>query len=579
MVYSEQSIKMKKILYYVFLLTSALTFSACQNDDELSDGAAPDPNTLSSTLPSGTELVLDQDNGEEAFAEFSWTAVEFPGKKAKYSIEMDKAGNNFMNAKDILTTEELSASLTIQDINIALINFGIKPEETADVELRIRSWVDYLTTPGLSNSFTFTLTPYLLQFPPIYIIGDAQGWNLDNAVALTSTTPGVYNGQARFTTNGKFRFFALPDWGSEQFGWSYFQGGTIPEQLGDGADGDSNFLFGGVSADYKITVSLTSKSITLELAGPPPPPSSLFLVTAATVDLETAIEIESVEQGVYEQIVMLEKDTKFRIFSSRAWTAEKWAWGSFDFADELLQNSGDDVSNFLFTGETGYYLLSVNLDESTISFEASAAPQETLYLIGDPNSWNLSNAWAMRSLGNNTFEVTGTFQTNQIFRFFVDPDWSAEQYRWSSFTGGSVDADLADGGGGDSNFKFAAASGTYKLTVSLSNKSIVVDPAAAPALYIVGDDQGWNLSNAVSMTWLGGGKFEATTTFTNNSIFRFFETPAWDAVQWKYVSFASGTIDADLGDGGGADSNFRFLGTTGTHTITVDYNAMTVVIE
>jgi len=100
----------------------------------------------------------------------------------------------------------------------------------------------------------------------------------------------------------------------------------------------------------------------------------------------------------------------------------------------------------------------------------------------------------------------------------------------------------------------------------------------------MGDDQSWTPANAVSMTWLGGGKYQATATFTNNSIFRFFanNNPAswdWNGQQWRYSSFAGGTIDTDLGDGGGGDSNFRFIGTTGTHTITVNVNSLTIEIN
>jgi hypothetical protein len=194
-----------------------------------------------------------------------------------------------MNARDILTTDETSATLTVEQINMALINFGIDPEETAEVELRVRSWVDYLTTPAVSNTFKFTLTPYLLTFPPIYVIGDAQAWSLDNAAQLTSNTPGVYTGQVSFVKNGKFRFFTAPDWASQQYGVSYFTGGSLPSDLGDGQDGDSNFLFTGTTGDYIVTVSLPDKSITLQPAGPPPPPSSVYMVTAQMLDLEDAI--------------------------------------------------------------------------------------------------------------------------------------------------------------------------------------------------------------------------------------------------------------------------------------------------
>ena len=563
---------------YLFLIVLGTAFTSCQVD-ELLDSQVPQPNSLASTAAAGTSAVLSQSNASNPFTKLSWTSTDFGSHPVTYSIEMDKAGKEFFSARDILSTKDLKADFTVEKINSALIAYGIKPGETAEMEFRVRSWVNYLTTPGLSNTVKFTLTPYQLQFPPIFIIGDAQAWNLNNGVALTSTSPGVYTGKANFLNNGKFRFFAAADWASTQYGWTHFVGGAVPAQFTNPADNDSNFLFAGISADYNVTVNLNSKTVSIELAGPPPPPSSVFLVTAQTVDLNSAVEVKSKSPGEYEGIIMLEKNTKFRIFTGNTWSADKLAFGAFDTQDELLQNSGDDVSNFLFKGETGYYILKISLKGSSIDLEQTEAPAQTLYILGDPQGWNLGNALAMRSLGNNVFEGVGNFKTNQIFRFFVEADWAADQYGWSSFKDGTVDTELTDGGGGDSNFKFAAANGVYKITVSLSEKTISVEPVSTPELFIVGDDQGWNFNNAVSMTWLGGGKFQATTTFTNNSIFRFFEMKDWGAAQWKYSSFTGGTVDTDFADGGGADSNFRFVGTTGNRTITVDINAKTIAID
>jgi hypothetical protein len=574
-----------RILLPIIGIVLALT--SCQQDDEVIDlGTPPAPNVLEGDTPLGTDIVLSQDDADEIFADLTWTAADFGGKPVNYSLEIDKSGNNFSSARDIITVKTTGETLTVKEINQALILYGIEPGETVDVDLRVRSWVDYISAPGTSNVLSFTLTPYLLTFPSIYVNGDAQGWSWPNAVELTSTTPDVYTGTAKFQTNGKFRFFRIPDWGiaGNELGWSNFSTGTIPAEFLTGNDGDNNIQFNGVTADYIITVNTATNSISIELAGPPPPPASLFLVTADIVDLGEAFELESVSPSVYQGIYMFGENTKFRIFSAQQWNATKWNFSGFETTDELLVNSGDDLSSLLFTGDEGYYKVTVSLIDMSISLEPAEAPSQYLYLIGDPNGWGLNSNLAMRSLGNNVFEVTAQFQTNQIFRFFKELDWGAEQYRWSSFTGGTVDSDLADGGGGDSNFRFAGTSGIYKVTVSISDKTITVEPVSAPTLHIIGDDQGWTPANAVNMTWLGGGLFEATTNFTNNSILRFFannNTGAWDwnGEQWRYSSFPNGSIDSDLGEGGGGDSNFRFVGTTGSHTIRVNINAKTIDLQ
>src|SRR5262249_35199527 len=117
-----------------------------------------------------------------------------------------------------------------------------------------------------------TVTPYATTFPPVYIVGDAQSWTLTSALVLESTGPGTYEATGVFQNNGKFRLFATQDWNAQQWGWSYFSGGTLASELSDGGDGDSNFLFGGASGFYKITVSLKDKTIAMEATSAPPPP-------------------------------------------------------------------------------------------------------------------------------------------------------------------------------------------------------------------------------------------------------------------------------------------------------------------
>jgi hypothetical protein len=416
---------------------------------------------------SSSSFVFTFDDNDEAFEEISWTEPDFGfGASVTYSLQIDKAGADFGNAYELTSTSGTSAVLTIGEINSALLALGLTPDQAADVEIRVVSTISGQVAPLQSTTLNVTMTPYATTFPPIYIVGDAQGWNLDNALELQSTGPGTYEATGIFQLSGKFRFFATPSWDAEQYRASTFAGGTI---------------------------------------------------------------------------------------------------------SNLISSAGDGDSNFIFNGATGYYKINVNLTTKTIAIEAASAP--TMYIIGDVQGWNLGNALEMNSLGGGQFEVIGQFNQDAIFRFFVSPDWAADQYRWSSFAGGTVDTELSDGGGSDSNFKFAATSGIYKVVLSVNDKTITVEPVAEPTLYIIGDDQGWNLNNAFKLTWLGGGKYQGTTTFTNNKIFRFFDKPDWSAGFGNYPYFEDGEISDLFENGGGNDSNFLFIGATGSYTVNVDlYN-------
>lgn len=453
----------------------ALVMLACFACEEEGDKAILKTDVAANSIQplSAASFTLLFDDSEKDFETIRWTKPDFGFPAAvSYTVEIDRSGANFANAYALATTDTVTANMTIGELNEALLEMGLTPEEAATLQLRVKSSINSKVPPVYSTPVNVTITPYSTVFPPIYIVGDAQGWNLANTLELQSIAPGKYEAIGTFQNNGKFRFFATPAWDAQQWGWSFFSGGTVATDLSSGNDGDSNFLFGGASGYYKITVSLKDK---------------------------------------------------------------------------------------------------------TIALEASSAP--TLFIIGDAQSWDLNKALELHSLGNGQFEVVGQFQMNGKFRFFVSPGWTAEQYRFSSFNGGTVDSDLGDGADGDSNFLFKSATGVYKLTVNVNSKVITVDPANTPELYIIGQDQGWNLANAFKLTWLGGGKYQGITTFTNNNTFRLFDRPDWPAGFGNYPHFEDGEISPMLENANDGDSNFRFIGTTGVHTMTVDLYNLKVELE
>jgi len=573
---------MKNKIYKIFFLFGLGAFLlACEKDDDNITMVAP--NTLDSDL-SGTTFVLSQDDAEDDFVTLEWTAVDFGTAEVKYSVELDVAVKEFADAIDVVTVSTLTTSITVQQINEALIQLGITPGEAADVKIRVRSWVNYVVDPAISNELALTLTPYMLSFPPIYVIGDAQAWNLGNAVALTSNTPGVYTGKAKFQTNGKFRFFALADWGATQWGWSYFSaGGTIPDQFGNGQDGDSNFIFGGLTTDYNITVTLPTKSITIELAGPPPPPASVFLVTSQTINLNDAVEFPSTSEGVYEKILLVPKNTKFRFFTTKSWTAEKWGWSYFDesLIDSDLGNSDDDVSNFIFLSDPApepntYFKIKVTLADKSITVEPVPPPfPATLLVNGDPFGWNFNNAAYLQKVSVGVYEGIAKV-SNGSFRFFGKKDDWGSGYGYDKFT--TIPGTFGDGGGGDRNFTYSGATRYYKFTVSLINKTITISDPSLLVVGEAGDGANWNFGAAPVLTWVSGGTFTATANFTNGDDFRFFNYPDWSLTGNEYNFNYFTTVDTELNVSGG-DANFNFNGTTGSHTLTVDLIAKTVDIN
>jgi hypothetical protein len=563
-----------KILNILLILGFVSFFSACEKE-EVEAPFVFRSSTMESTL---SNVAFAQENADAEFVTLEWEAVDFgPSKTVNYSVEIAAAGTDFADPMDIVTTTGLAKTLTVGELNLVLARLGFEIGSEASVDIRVRSWVDYLIAPAVTNPLTVTLTPYLVVFPPLHVIGDARpgGWGLTNGLELVSHSPGIYEGEGIFLKDGQFRFFYELDWGAAQVRATDFTGGTLDSDLEPVGDGDGNIRFLGLSGTYKIKVDLNAPSITIDPAGPPPPPASLFLVTPQTLDLNTAIEFPSAQPGVYENTIVLAKNTKFRFFTERNWNKEKWGYNYFETVDSDLGDSGDDVSNFVFLSEESeYYKITITAETKTITVEPASPPfPATLLVNGDPYGWNFTNAAVLLSTSVGTYQ--GMIKvTNGSFRFFSTNDWVQPQWGYDDFT--TVPGVFTDGGGGDHNLVHSSGTRYYKITVSLINKTITL---ADPVLYVIGDDQGWNLGNAFPLTWQSGGTFQGTTTFTNNSIFRFFITPAWGQPknELNFTSFT--TVDSDFTNGGGGDQNLRFNGTTGSHTITVDLINSSVVIN
>ncbi len=298
-------------------------------------------------------------------------------------------------------------------------------------------------------------------------------------------------------------------------------------------------------------------------------------------DLQQAASLEFLGGGKYEGTAVLQKDGYFRFFEKADWNATQFGYGYFA-EGSLPQNftqAGDGDDNFIFAGETAEYLVTVDLDDFTVTIEVASAYPTSLYLVGDDQSWTFANSPTFTDLGGGTFEATADFTNGATFRFFEELDNWSDAYNFDYFT--EVDSDLGAVGDADGNFSFNGATGTYTITVSFSNKSVIVEPYSAypAALYLVGDDQSWTFGNSPTFTDMGNGVFEATdVTFTNGATFRFFE----EVDNWSDsfgASYFTGGLDELLSAVNDNDDNMSFDGTDGTYKVTVDLANKTLSLE
>jgi|WetSurMetagenome_2_1015567.scaffolds.fasta_scaffold01200_5 starch-binding outer membrane protein SusE/F len=366
---------MKKILY-IFLMFIALGLWSCESDVlkvEVPDTVAS--NTMSALSTSTFTLLMD--NKADVFQAFTWTAVDYGFNSVNtYTIQVDKAGNHFANAADVVSvTNALTASVTVGDINTILLSF-LDPETPASVEFRVKTMINNDVPPVYSNTVTATITPYATVFKPIYMIGQATGgWNTSLAVEVPSPAYMKYTVIAYFTNSGTsstFRFFAQADWNPTSYNYPYFTTNNAPTLLENAADGDSNFRFLGTTGWYRITVDLKNK--TVDMAAVPEP---LMYMTGDGVGgwdwAGNEVKMTWVKDGEWSATTDFINGKAFRFFAQKDWgpTSYNYPYFANGSVTDLLANANDGDKNFNVVAATGNYTITVNLNTLTVTMVAA----------------------------------------------------------------------------------------------------------------------------------------------------------------------------------------------------------------
>ncbi|AZQ64874.1 hypothetical protein EI427_21860 [Flammeovirga pectinis] len=187
-------------------------------------------------------------------------------------------------------------------------------------------------------------------------------------------------------------------------------------------------------------------------------------------NFDTSLDFNVLGIGEFELIGTFTNGSYFRFFEEKSWEASQLGYGDFEVVDANLTEAGDGDDNFIFSGTTGVYTMTVSYATKTITMTAASTPE--LYIVGDQNGWSFD---AVTWLGGGKYEGTVTITNGQIFRFFtVDGDWGSQQYNYTYFMDGTLSDNLTGTTEGDANFTYVGADGTYKYTVDLYSKSFII---------------------------------------------------------------------------------------------------------
>ncbi len=335
---------MKTQITIWFGLFATLLMSACQKDEVKSvvqPGAAPTLAASSSTL-----TLQAADATKDAVA-FTWNAVDYGYPAAvTYTLQFDKKGNSFKAPIEFANGNGLKKSFSVADFNTMLINLGVTPGTTGQIEARIKSDVSPGVASVVSTASTITGTPYavVIVYPSLYVPGGYQGWSPDKAPKIVSVKSDKnYEGYVYFPdASTEFKLTDAPNWNSGIFGNKSGANGTLASP-GDNltATGAGYYL---LKADLNANKWSATKTTWAVIGS----------ATPKGWDADTPLTYDAAK-GTWSAVVNLVKgDIKFR--ANGAWDIN---YGDTK-ADSLLDLNGDNIA----VPADGKYTVTLNLSSA-----------------------------------------------------------------------------------------------------------------------------------------------------------------------------------------------------------------------
>jgi len=282
---------MKNLKIFISIL-AGLLLVACADDTKVTISADPTAPVLSdpgkktaSYNKDSVAYVLNLDSTGVAETFIGTTAKYGVNTVVTYSLQIDKAGNNFANAQTITSATRDTLDVSIQQLYTTITNptglnspVGVK----SSFDVRIMATIGANLKTIYSNAKNIKINPLntLKDFSlvavlrPYYIIGLADGnWNNSKAgigvsfYPLSVVTGKVYNasGDGIFSYTGYFKasrpFKLIRDIGS----WTESWGMTAGAFVHNGGDNIS------VASDgyYKITLNSVNNTLTIVAASAP----------------------------------------------------------------------------------------------------------------------------------------------------------------------------------------------------------------------------------------------------------------------------------------------------------------------
>lgn len=378
---------MKKTLFFIIALAGIVVFNSCKKEGD-EPVLVKSGNPVINSPENNSTFVLLEAQKDEVFTEFNWDAAEYnisAGRnwnlinednlgEVTYTIQLDTEADNFSSPIALTATAATSYSLTVGEMNGKLIAMGLATGEAHNMVLRIMAdmAIESASDNVYSETVKFTVTPFAAEvnYPPIYLLGDATqpGWDNANALPMYAFNTTQFAIVANLAGEGKFLKFIqtlgqwAPQWGTDG-GTS--ESGPLVFRETEAEPDPAAIPAPALEGDYRIFADIANKTYTITKAS-----ETLYLLGDGTIpgwDNAAALPMTKVSPGLFEITTTLSGGATFLKFIE---TLGQWAPqygtdanGTSDLGNLILRptESEPDPAAIPVPASAGTYKITVDL--------------------------------------------------------------------------------------------------------------------------------------------------------------------------------------------------------------------------
>lgn len=374
---------MKKLIDFKWKIAATLLvllFASCETDVVrivLSDDSTFTPPALTNSASASAVVLLPEDAAEE-FETFVWSKSQYDGLPlaTTYVFEMDNDAD-FSSARTVVSTTGTSVTMTVEQLNDAMLALGVPGFTEATVYFRVKSTITGQPNPPLlSGVITRTAMTYQTsdcgRFCTVGIIGSGSpgGWDVDVDMRLADATRVDRSTWTAtlYLTAGAVKFRAMDGWDTN-WGASGFPTGTGTQNGPDipiATAGYYRVVFNDETGAYTFTALTTPVFASVGVVGP---------AQAGGWDADTNLTKDPNDPHLWTGVLTLsDGEAKFR--ADDAWTNN---WGG---STAPSGNATKDGPNIPVTGATYFIRFNDATGEYSLMAQNRSTPYVKMGLVG-----------------------------------------------------------------------------------------------------------------------------------------------------------------------------------------------------